>query len=104
MQMQLEQAKIQQKQQEAQLKAQVEMQTTQMKTQADLTKVATDDAIKQKEIDVKFLEVMTKIQNADLDAAIQQEKADAERSRSAVDLAISVNREQREHEKHLNGE
>jgi len=91
-QMQLEQAKIQQKAEEAQLKARTEMQTEEMKAQVDLTKISTDDAVKNKEIDIKFMEVMTKIQNADLDAALQQEKVEAENARSAVDMAINVSK------------
>lgn len=83
MQMQIEQAKIQQKQQEAELKAQV-----------DLTKISTDDAVKNKEIDVKFMDVMSKVQNSNMDLALQQEKVDAEQARTATELAISLSKHQ----------
>lgn len=76
---QIEQAKLEQKAQEAEMKAQVE-----------LTKISTDDAVKNKEIDVKFLEVMSKIQNSDLELALKQEKVDAENASTATKMAISV--------------
>lgn len=88
-QLQVEQAKIQQRAQEAQGKMQV-----------DLTKIATDDAVKTKEADIKFLEVMSKIQGADVDAALKQQQVDAEQTRAAVDMAISVASHHRDTEKH----
>lgn len=85
MQMQIEQAKIQQKQKEAEMKAEV-----------DLTKISADDAVKNKEIDVKFLDVMSKIQNADLEAGLRQEQVSAENARTAVDMAINVSKHHNE--------
>jgi hypothetical protein len=75
----VEEEKIKQKREEAELNAKVQ-----------LTKISTDDAVKNKQADIDFLEVMAKIQNADVDAALKQEKVDAENSRTAVEMALSV--------------
>ena len=85
MQMQIEQAKIQQKAEEAKMKAEV-----------DLTKISADDAVKNKEIDVKFLEVMSKVSNAEMELALQQEKVSAENASTAVKMAVSVAAHQHE--------
>lgn len=104
MQLQLEQVKIQQKQQEAELKAQTEMRTAEMRSEVELTKIATDDAVKNKEIDVKFIEVMSRIQADNLQSQVQEEKASAENARTAVEMAISLNKDRRDHERHQRGE
>lgn len=83
-QLQLEGDKIQQKREEAQLRAQTE-----------LAKSSADNAVENKEADIKFLEVMSKIQNADLDAALKQEQVDAENARTAVSMVTDLS-------KHLN--
>lgn len=79
MQAQAEMAKVEQKRE-----ARVQ------ETQVQLTKIATDDAVKNKQADIEFLKVMSQIQNADVDAGLKQEKIDAEQARTAVDMAISV--------------
>lgn len=79
MQAQAEMAKVQQRSEEAQLNAQVQ-----------LTKIATDDAVKNKQADIDYLEVMAKIEGAKVDAQLKQEKTDAEMARTAVDMAIST--------------
>lgn len=79
MKLQIEQMKIAQKQKEAELKAQV-----------SLTEIATDNATKSKEADIKFMEVMSRLQNQNVDQALKQEKVDAEKARAAVDMAISL--------------
>ena len=79
MQAQAEMAKVKQKTEEAQLNAQVQ-----------LTKIATDDAVKNKIADIDYLEVMAKIESNKVDAAVKQESNDAENARTAVNMAISA--------------
>jgi hypothetical protein len=85
MQAQAEMAKVEQKREEAQINAQIQ-----------LTKIATDDAVKNKQADIDFMEVMAKIQNADVDAVMKQEKVDAENARTAVDMALNVSKHHHE--------
>lgn len=85
MQAQAEVLKVQQRDKEAELNAQVQ-----------LTKIASDDAIKNKQADIDFLEVMSKIENADLDSTIKQEKVDAENARTAVEMALNVSKHHHE--------
>lgn len=89
MQFALEQMKIQQKEKQAEQEANV-----------NLTKIATDDAIKSKQADIDFLEAMSKIDNANADQALKQEKIDAEQARTAVNLALDVSKHH--HEKKQN--
>ncbi len=60
-----------------------------------MTKVQATSAVQNKEADIKFLEVMSKIQGADLDRALEQEHLDSQNARAGVELATSVS-------KHLN--
>lgn len=60
------------------------------KAQVELIKTSADDAVKNKQADIDLLEVMAKIEGADADLAIEQEKVDAENTRSAVEMAISA--------------
>jgi hypothetical protein len=78
-QLQLEGMKVQNEKEQSQLEARVEM-----------AKISSGEAVKNKEADIKFLEVMSKVQGADLDRALQQEKVDAEKSRTAVDMATTL--------------
>lgn len=52
--------------------------------------IMTTNAQKTKDSDIKFLEVMSKIQNADLKVALDQEKTDAENVRSAIELTMKA--------------
>jgi len=79
MQAQAEMAKVAQKKE-----------AVQAQTQVALTKIATDDAVKNKQADIEFLKVMADIQGSNVEAQLKQEKTDAEMSRTAVDMAISV--------------
>ena len=79
MQAQAEMMKVKQKSEEAQLNAQVQ-----------LTKIATDDAVKNKIADIDYLEVMAKIESNKVDAVVKQESNDAENARTAVNMAISA--------------
>lgn len=78
-QVQVEQAKVQQKAQEAEQRAQVE-----------LTKIAADDAVRNKEADIKMIEAMGKLEMMGIDADLKAQKTEAEMARSAVDMAISA--------------
>lgn len=81
----VEEAKIEQKDKESQRNSEVQ-----------LTKIATDNAIKSKQADIDFLEVMSKIENADVDAGLKQEKLDAENARTAVNMALDVSKHHHE--------
>jgi len=78
-QVEVENRKVEQKSREAELKAQV-----------DLTKIAADDAVKNKQADIDFIEAMAKIDNQNIETALKQEQIDAENTRSAVDMAMKV--------------
>lgn len=71
-------------------KVQATREGQQLKAQVDMSKASADDAIKNKEADIKFLEVMSKIQDADLDRALEQERTDAENARTALDSSIKI--------------
>ena len=85
----IEKAKIMQKDKEAQLKAQVAM-----------TEIDVNAAEASKEADIKFVEVMSKIQGADVQQAIDQERVDAENARTSVEMAINLHKHHRETEVH----
>lgn len=85
MQAKAEMAKVEQKREQAQMQAQV-----------DLTKIATDDAVKNKQADIDYLKVMADIQGAEVDAAMKQEKVDAENARTAIDMALDVSKHHHE--------
>lgn len=85
MQLQAEMAKIEQKREEAELNANVQ-----------LTKIATDDAIKNKQADIDLLEVMSNVENKNMENQLKQEKIDAEQARTAVSVALDVSKHQHE--------
>lgn len=64
----------------------------QLKAQIDMAKAQMDNAVENKEADIKFLEVMTKIQGADLDRVLEQEKVDAENARTTIESAMNVSK------------
>lgn len=74
------------------MKVQQKREAVQQQTQVALTKIATDDAVKNKQADIDFLKVMSEIQNADVDAALKQESLDAENARTAVNMALDVSK------------
>lgn len=80
-----EMMKVQQRSEQAQLEAQVQ-----------LTKIATDDAVKNKQADIDLLEVMAEISNQGVDNALKQEKLDAENARTAVEVALDVSKHHHE--------
>ncbi len=77
------------------MKVQVQAETSERKAQVEMAKVASTSAVQNKEADIKFLEVMSEIQGADLDRALEQEHLDSQNARAAIELATSVS-------KHLN--
>ena len=85
MQAQAEMAKVAQKRE-----------AVQQQTQVALTKIATDDAVKNKQADIDFLAVMAKIQGADVDAQLKQESLDSEQARTAVMMAMDVSKHHHE--------
>lgn len=68
--------------------AQVEQKREQV--QIEQANKATDLAIKKQESDMKFLELLAKIQSDEQKTVIEREKADAENARSAVELSINM--------------
>jgi len=78
------------------MKVQQKAQATEIQAQVDLTKIATDDAVKNKQADIDFLKVMADIEDSDTDLAIKQEKIDAENARTAVNMAVDVSKHHHE--------
>lgn len=86
-----------------QLQAQAEISKVQQKREAsetqaqvDLIKISTDDAVKNKQLDIDFIEVMANIQGASVDQGLKQEKLDAENARTAVSMAVDVSKHHHE--------
>jgi len=75
-------------------KVQSDSQIGQMKGQADMASNNAKAAVENKEADIKFLEVMSKMQGADLDNQLEQERISAENARTAVEMSLET-------EKHL---
>lgn len=86
MQMQIEQAKLQGTQQIEQAKIMSQQDKDRIDVQIKLAELAID---KQK-ADTAQVEAMAKMRSADLDAAIQMDKASAEKARTAADLALKT--------------
>jgi len=68
--------------------AQVEQKREQ--AQVEQANKATELAIKKQESDMKFLELLAKIESDEQKTVIEREKADAENARSAVELSINM--------------
>ena len=58
--------------------------------QVALTKIATDDAVKNKLADIEFIKAIATVQGGEAEQALKQEQLDAENSRTAVEAAISL--------------
>lgn len=71
-------------------KVQATMQGNQLKAQVEMAKLNANDAVQNKEADIKFLEVMSGIQDADLSRALEQEKVDAENARTTLDQTLDI--------------
>jgi len=74
------------------LKVEQKTEAREQETQVALTKIATDDAVKNKLADIEMLKVLVSAENSEVDAALKQEKVDAENSRTAVNMAIDVSK------------
>lgn len=81
-------------------RVQAEKESNQLQAQVDMAKASADDAVKNKEADIKFLEVMTDIQDANMDRALEQQQVDAENARTALEMATSVSQHIMDKEKH----
>lgn len=86
-----------------QLQAQAEMakvqqkrEATEQNTQVALTKIATDDAVKNKQADIEYLKVISQIEGANVEASLKQESLDAENARTAVNMALDVSKHHHE--------
>lgn len=78
------------------LKVKQKTEAREQETQVQLTKIATDDAVKNKMADIEYLKVMSEIEGAQVDQAIKQEKLDAENARTAVSMAVDVSKHHHE--------
>lgn len=78
---QVEAMKVAQREKEAQLKA-----------MTSLAETSADNAVKNRQVDVDFIEVMSKVSNESLKNDIQQEKVDAENARSAIEAAMTLSK------------
>jgi hypothetical protein len=83
---------------------QVERELGQMKSQVEMAKISADNAVRNKENDIKFLEIMSKIQNADLDRALEQEKVDNDKALSAIELVSSLSKDMLKHQHDIDKE
>lgn len=71
-------------------KVQVEREGNQLKAQIELAKNNATNAVQNKEADIKFLEVMSGIQDANLTRALDQEKVDAENARTSLEMSTKL--------------
>jgi len=71
-------------------KVQNDKELGQAKLQAEVANNNAKVAIDNKEADIKFLEVMSNIQGADLDTQLEQERISAENARTAVDMTLQT--------------
>ncbi len=90
-------------------KIDLEHESSQLESEIEMAKVSAKTAVENKQADIKFLQVMSTIQDADLDRALDQERLDAENARTAVEMATSVSqhlldKDMHEHEKQISEE
>lgn len=69
---------------------QVEREGNQLKAQVELAKSNARTAVDNKEADIKFLEVMSGIQDSNLNNQLKQEELDAENARTALDMSTKL--------------
>lgn len=87
---QLAMAQVQAQTQVDMAKVQSDNQNSQLKAQVELAKSNAANAVANKEADIKFLEVMSSIQDANLDRALDQEKVDAENARTTLEMTAKL--------------
>lgn len=99
MQMQAQQGQMQMQQQKEQMEMAVMQKEVNSPTQTQVEMIAIEHqakaedanlAIKARDSETKFLETMSKIRNADIDAELRAAEIDAENERTAVESAIAV--------------
>lgn len=73
-----------------QAKVEATVQGNQLKAQVELAKTNANNVVKNKEADIKFLEVMSNIQEADLDRALDQERIAAEDARTTLEHTLKL--------------
>lgn len=92
MQMQAQQQAMSMQQAQKELQSptqeQIEVMAIQQKAQLDAAGIA----IKERDSETKFLEVMSKIRNSDVENELKLAEVDAENTRSAVDSAINISK------------
>ena len=71
-------------------KVQATVQGNQLKAQVEMAKTNANNAVQNKEADIKFLEVMSSIQDANLSHALDQEKVDAENARTTLEKTLKL--------------
>lgn len=71
-------------------KVQATVQGNQLKAQVEMAKTNDNSSIQNKEADIKFLEVMSTIQDANLTRALDQEKLDAENARTTLEGTLKI--------------
>lgn len=71
-------------------KVQATVQGNQLKAQVEMAKTNANNAVQNKEADIKFLEVMSSIQDANLSHALDQEKVDAENARTTLEQTLKL--------------
>ncbi len=94
---QLEEKKLEQKRETDEAKILAGLKSDQLKNAVDTANVA----VKNKAADQEFIVEMAKLNGVDDDRMIQQEKVDAENARTAVTLAIDLEKHTSEQEKSL---
>lgn len=90
---QVEMAQVQVMAQKNQIDAQknqMDAQKNQTDAQIEMAKINTKAAVDSKLADIKFLDVMSKVQASDLDRVLEQQRLDAEDARSQIEAATKV--------------
>ena len=71
-------------------KNQIDAQKNQTDAQVDMARINTKAAVDSKMADIKFLDVMSKVQASNLDRVLEQQRLDAEDARSQIEAARKV--------------
>lgn len=74
----------------AQDEVNAEREASQLKAEVGMAKIAAENAARNKETDIKFLDIMSKIQNADLDRALEQERIDSENALDTIEMVTAM--------------
>ena len=91
-QMQMKGAQIQMAEAERNLQQPTEVDVAMMSIQEKAKKDAADSSVKERDSEIKFVEVLSKIRNEQVDNELAKERLDAENTRSAVDAMISTSK------------